>query len=341
MRTANEDAETRDVGPRDMLVVRPKSPTLNTKSKSEAAPDISQKSSASAVNTQQPSRSPQIRMKSRLAEEAVRKLREENPDWKGIDYITKYAEEVGSGSSKTDGRFTVKELLDGMNELQKRRHETKGDTERNFWERLNIGERIDKSVGVLTHFLAAGDVAVSFDPVHAALPWAGMRVVLIVSVPIRVNPQPEKLTRQLLTSHTKVHDLVIACFHEVALLVFQCESYERLYLHQALPIDTVIEALESAVMAAYCESLLFLASACRYAEQCSASRLATAPFKLDKMKDHLSRLSNCIKKLSYYSDVCQAEYSTQTLTLLQKSLLDATRKWEDVSKDFGNMSELL
>jgi hypothetical protein len=138
-----------------------------------------------------------------------------------------------------------------------------------------------------------------------------------------------------------VHDLVIACFHEAALLVFQCESYERLYLHKALPTGAVIEALESAVTIAYCESLLFLASACRYAAQRSASRLATAPFKLDRMKDHLSRLSNCITRLSHCHDVCQATYSTQTLTLLQQSLLDATWKLEDVNNNVGNMSELL
>ena len=280
-------------------------------------------------------------MKSRLAEEAVRKLREENPDWKGIDYIMKHGEEVGSGPNIIDKKFTVKELLDGMNELQKRRHETKAATERSFWKRLNIGERIDKSVEVLAQFLAAGDVAASFDPVHAALPWAGMRVVLVVSVSIRINPQPKKLTGQLLTSNAKVHDLVIACFHEAALLVFQCESYERLYLHKALSTDAVLEALESAVVVAYCESLLFLASACRYAEQSSASRLATAPFKLDKMKGHLSRLTNCITKLSHCHDVCQAKYSTQTLSLLQQSLLDATGKLEEVHENVGNMSKLL
>jgi hypothetical protein len=127
-------------------------------------------------------------MTSRLAEQAVRKLQNESPDWKGIDYITRQGEGVGPGSSKIDGKFTVKELLDGMSTLQKRRHETNADTEQSFWEKLRIGERIDRGVGVLNQFLAAGDVAVSFDPVHAALPWAGMRVILVVSVPIRVNP---------------------------------------------------------------------------------------------------------------------------------------------------------
>jgi hypothetical protein len=31
-------------------------------------------------------------------------------------------------------------------------------------------------------FKEAGDVAVSFDPVHAALPWAGIRFVLQVGL---------------------------------------------------------------------------------------------------------------------------------------------------------------
>jgi hypothetical protein len=279
-------------------------------------------------------------MQSRLAEEAARKLREEIPDWKGIDYILRCSEEVGSGPSKTRGPFAVKELLDGMAELQKRRRETKGDAEGNLWKRLKMGERIDKSVGVLTHFLAAGDVAVSFDPIHAALPWAGIRVILVVSAPVRVNLQPEKLTSQLLTSHAKVHDIVIACFHEAALLVFQCESYEQLYLDEALPSDAARE-LESAVIAAYCESLLFLTSARRYAEQNTASRFATALFKLGKMEGHLRNLSDCISRLSHCSHVCQAKYSTQVLSRLQQSLLDATGKLEDVDNHFGNISELL
>ena len=340
VQTANEDAETGDVGRREMPVVRPQPPSLNIGSKSGAALEITPKSSAPAVGTQQPRRSPQIGMKSRLAEEAVKKLRDENPDWKGIDYIMKYGEGVGSESNKTNGKFTVKELLDGMDELQKRRREME-DTEQNIWKRLKIGERIDKSAGVLTHFLSAGDVAVSFDPVHAALPWAAIRVVLVVSGLICVNPWPKKLTRQLLTSHTKVHNLVIACFHEVALLVFQCESYEQLYLHEARPTDATIKALESAVVAAYCESLLFLASACRYANQGSAPRFATAPSKLSKMADHLSGLSNCISKLSHCSGVCQAEYSNRALTRLQQCLLNATEKLEDLDKNFGNFSQLL
>lgn len=43
---------------------------------------------------------------------------------------------------------------------------------------------IDKSLSVLNKFLSVGDVVVSFDPVHAALPWAAVRSVIVVSRPL-------------------------------------------------------------------------------------------------------------------------------------------------------------
>ena len=43
---------------------------------------------------------------------------------------------------------------------------------------------VEKTVSILNKFVAAGDVAVSFDPVHAALPWAVLRSVLVVRCPL-------------------------------------------------------------------------------------------------------------------------------------------------------------
>ena len=40
---------------------------------------------------------------------------------------------------------------------------------------------VGKIVSVLKKFVAVGDVAINFDPVHAALPWAAVRFVLVVS----------------------------------------------------------------------------------------------------------------------------------------------------------------
>jgi hypothetical protein len=39
---------------------------------------------------------------------------------------------------------------------------------------------VERTVSVLNKFVSVGEVVVSFDPVHAALPWAGVRFVLKV-----------------------------------------------------------------------------------------------------------------------------------------------------------------
>lgn len=45
---------------------------------------------------------------------------------------------------------------------------------------------IERTVSVLKKFLEVGDVAVNFDPVHVALPWAAFRFILILSSTLRV-----------------------------------------------------------------------------------------------------------------------------------------------------------
>jgi hypothetical protein len=39
---------------------------------------------------------------------------------------------------------------------------------------------VEKTIDALNQFVSVGDVAVSYDPVHAALPWAVVRAVLVV-----------------------------------------------------------------------------------------------------------------------------------------------------------------
>jgi len=49
---------------------------------------------------------------------------------------------------------------------------------------INVQESADRLVGWITKFKEVGDIAVQHDPVHAALPWAGVRFILLVRCPI-------------------------------------------------------------------------------------------------------------------------------------------------------------
>ena len=45
---------------------------------------------------------------------------------------------------------------------------------------INVRETASRLVGWITKFKEIGDIAVQYDPVHAALPWAGVRLILLV-----------------------------------------------------------------------------------------------------------------------------------------------------------------
>jgi len=45
---------------------------------------------------------------------------------------------------------------------------------------IDAQETADRLVGWITKFKEVGDIAVQYDPVHAALPWAGVRFILLV-----------------------------------------------------------------------------------------------------------------------------------------------------------------
>ena len=51
---------------------------------------------------------------------------------------------------------------------------------------INLRDRAEKILEWLEKFKQVGDIAVQYDPVHAALPWAGIRFILQVCIPVAV-----------------------------------------------------------------------------------------------------------------------------------------------------------
>ena len=77
----------------------------------------------------------------------------------------------------------LEKLLDVVNEVKERKIASQwklqwGNTE------INLREKAETIVGCITKFKEIGDLAVQYDPVHAALPWAGVRLLLMVCTPI-------------------------------------------------------------------------------------------------------------------------------------------------------------
>jgi len=59
---------------------------------------------------------------------------------------------------------------------------------------IDLQATADRLVGWITKFREVGDIAVQYDPVHAALPWAGVRFILIVSCTATIHTLRFQLT---------------------------------------------------------------------------------------------------------------------------------------------------
>ncbi|KAH6884956.1 hypothetical protein B0T10DRAFT_493027 [Thelonectria olida] len=219
-----------------------------------------------------------------LWDKALKCLEESKEDPKIVAIIQEF--------EKNQAHGLAKEIMGNMKqEINNHQH----DREERAWK-IKIGQYeysvrgfVDKTVAILNKFVAVGDVAVSFDPAHAALPWAAVRSVLVS-----------------LTAYSELTSQIIFGLAKVTLLVLQCDTYWRLYTildpTLRLPKD-VLRPLEESIVQAYVQSLLFLGFAIQ--RQRSKSNGISAPFRLTDMEEYVKKLTEREDQLARAADDCE------------------------------------
>lgn len=96
-------------------------------------------------------------------------------DKEAIDLIDNIENRVGQGGASDPLPATMTDLMSSIKEVMEQQFKDKRS-------RDPASEYVEKTISILDQFIAAGDVAVSHDLVHAALPWAAVRAVLMVSM---------------------------------------------------------------------------------------------------------------------------------------------------------------
>lgn len=120
----------------------------------------------------------------------------------------------------------------------------------------------DKLVGWVEKFISIGNVVVSYDPVHAALPWAGVRILLQVSSRFyRIYNRKRLLNIQQLAigDKQKMEELLDA-LEEIGNLIGRCALYETLYIGN----QTTGARCEKVIVNLYAAILLYLFRAKQY-----------------------------------------------------------------------------
>ncbi|KAF5269000.1 hypothetical protein FOXYS1_92 [Fusarium oxysporum] len=163
---------------------------------------------------------------------------------------------------------------------------------------------VDKTVNILNNFVGVGDVAVSFDPVHAALPWAAVRFVLVT-----------------LTASSELRSQIIVGLAKVTSLILQCDTYRRIYMAPDItlrPPADILDLLEKSIVQTYVKSLLFLGFAIH--RQVSKSRMVSAPFKMNEVESYIESLQESGDQLSQAADNCEKQCNLQNRTGVKELL---------------------
>ncbi|KAI0475504.1 ankyrin repeat-containing domain protein [Xylariaceae sp. FL0804] len=180
---------------------------------------------------------------------------------------------------------------------------------------------IKRVVAILQQFGPVIDTAVSFDPVHAALPWAAVRAVLV-----------------LLNSNEELKSKLLAGIAMVSSLLAQCETCHQLYMApepKLRPPETALSELKDSIVRAYKKSQQFLCFAIR--QRSGKGARVTAPFKLGDVNNYRDELSEHEKQLS-----CDAERCGQLCALSTRSNVQKLQKlFEDFPRVFQDQIDLV
>ncbi|RKL06526.1 hypothetical protein BFJ70_g16993 [Fusarium oxysporum] len=188
--------------------------------------------------------------------------------------------------AKDIGERMAQAIQDGQHGREQREWKvTIGDKE------YSVRGLVDKTVNILNKFVDVGDVAVGFDPVHAALPWAAVRFVLVT-----------------LTASSELKSQIIFGLAKVTSLILQCDTYRRIYMaadSTLRPPADISDLLETSIVQTYVKSLLFLGFAIH--RQGSKSRMVSAPFKMNEVESYIESLQESGDQLSRAAENCEKQ----------------------------------
>ena len=159
-----------------------------------------------------------------------------------------------------------KDKLDILTDMQLLTEEAKSKSFEKRWrirrpgargETIVLRDLFAKIAHLLNRFKEIGDIAVQYDPVHAALPWAAMRFLLQIPVNDIDN-----------------FHFVLEGAEVIGRSISRSAIFQQIYLRRT-PTQAS-SALEAALIRLYSAIMLYMAAAKRYFEQKTATRVAKA-----------------------------------------------------------------
>ena len=189
-----------------------------------------------------------------------------------------------SQDQKLNIDFDCPDKLEIVSDLLRSTEQAKEASDKNAWrfkrisgETVIVRDVLGKVAKWISHFKEIGDVVVQYDPGHAALPWAGVRLLLMVSCSTKAYPL--RIVNRWQMAVKNFDDLKflvekLACVAELMARGALVEGLRlRLLGSGPRPSTAANSELKRALIQLYAQILGFLASARDYFRQPTASEL--------------------------------------------------------------------
>ncbi|KAF8853835.1 hypothetical protein BDZ45DRAFT_64299 [Acephala macrosclerotiorum] len=206
-------------------------------------------------------------------------------------------EDKASINFSYDKLTTLSDLTQEVQQAQTSCFEKRWTFKRKNGEKVILRDVFGKFVKWINLFKEAGDVAVSYDPGHAALPWALVRVLLQVAV-----------------GDIEKYAFVVDSLEDISRCICRCTLLERLYLNSSA---AATHELRVSLVKTYGAILHFLFTAKRFFNANTGIRIIASAFK--GKADHQSLLDETKKFFDEVEKwallVSREDSSTQDLEL--------------------------
>ncbi|KAH9219818.1 hypothetical protein DL95DRAFT_291269 [Leptodontidium sp. 2 PMI_412] len=187
----------------------------------------------------------------------------------------------------------------------------------------DVAERV---VSWLVKFKDFGDIAVSFDPVHAALPWAGVRLLL-----------------QVATAGMEQMGALLVCTEMITYLTNRCTIYESLYKPGAIE-QPALDNLNDRLVELYAAILRLIAVANHLFPKNTVIRGWKALWKPTEVSDLIKKCQDLEPKVDFEVSNCERARSqaadAATLLLLNDLQKPIVRIDENVSHILEKLTEI-
>ncbi|OCL12159.1 hypothetical protein AOQ84DRAFT_420820 [Glonium stellatum] len=268
---------------------------LSRRSQSPSGLRTADKSSVAAIPTPSPLRQPlSARTESPTAQETQK---DALPDLWG-EALRRLSDEERNAVEEffvpQHSSNSTPELLGQVQEAvmqQRDKHEGKRWTIQFNGQQVVLRDKVQKILVWLNKFKETGDIMVNYDPVHLALPWAGIRFLLQAAV-----------------AESQQMEALLVGLDTTTYLVSRCQVYEILYLSGASQQQTeAIINLKRILVMLYSTILGFFAAAAKLYRGKAGSRALSAILNPDKISGLTQKCHKLANEAHIEAENCERD----------------------------------